>query len=111
MGMIERKKAILLNEPHLETAQSGNTSDSAHIAAFRTDMATKLKNLKVYFSPVQSGSGDPSPDNVRPISGHTGLAVKQAGVNLLQCDTFTNGSSQSVRMTGTRNADGEIELY
>lgn len=64
MGMIERKKAILLNEPHLETVQSGNTSDSAQIAAFRTDMATKLKSLKAYFSPVQSGSGDPSPTNI-----------------------------------------------
>lgn len=37
--------------------------------------AAPLKQLKVAFSPVQSGSGDPSPDNVRPISGWSSLHV------------------------------------
>lgn|GEM_PF-3253262 len=32
--------------------------------------------------PVQEGSGDPSPENVRPISGHTGVELKRAGKNL-----------------------------
>ena len=30
-----------------------------------------VKSLKVTLEPIQSGSGTPSPDNVRPISGHT----------------------------------------
>ena len=34
-------------------------------------LARPAQSLKVNFSPVQSGSGDPSPDNVRPISGWT----------------------------------------
>jgi hypothetical protein len=33
------------------------------------------KSLKVAINPVQSGSGDPSPDNIRPISGWTGCNV------------------------------------
>lgn len=34
-----------------------------------------LQSLKVSFGPYQEGSGDPSPENVRPISGWDGLSV------------------------------------
>lgn len=40
-----------------------------------------LKSLVVDINPVQSGSGDPSPDNVRPISGWTGMTVSRTGIN------------------------------
>lgn len=39
-----------------------------------TDRAS-ISSLSVPFSPIQSGSGNPSPNNVRPISGLTGLSV------------------------------------
>ena len=78
MGVIlERKKRILLNEPHLVT------STPAGIANFSTDLIAPLKSCKVEFSPVQSGSGDPSPNNVRPISGRTGCNVTRCGKNRL----------------------------
>ena len=38
-------------------------------------VAAKLKQLKIAFSPVQEGSGDPSPENERPIHGWTGVNV------------------------------------
>ena len=41
-----------------------------------------VKSLTVDIEPVQSGSGDPSPDNVRPISGHTSAVVTRCGKNL-----------------------------
>lgn len=34
-----------------------------------------VKDLKVAIEPVQSGSGDPSPTNIRPISGRNGAEV------------------------------------
>lgn len=34
-----------------------------------------MKSLKIGIEPVQEGSGDPSPDNVRPITGWTGARV------------------------------------
>ena len=40
-----------------------------------TAKAAPLRQLSVAFSPVQAGSGDPSPDNVRPISGWSSLHV------------------------------------
>lgn len=38
-----------------------------------------LYNLYAEITPVQSGSGDPSSTNVRPITGHTGVTVTQDG--------------------------------
>ena len=40
-----------------------------------------VKDLTVGIEPVQSGTGDPSPTNVRPISGWTGCNVTRTGVN------------------------------
>lgn len=40
-------------------------------------------NVKATFSPKQAGSGDPSPENVRPISGRTSVEVTRCGKNLL----------------------------
>ena len=42
-----------------------------------------MKSLKVNIVPKQSGSGDPSPSNVRPISGTDTVGVTRAGKNLL----------------------------
>lgn len=39
-------------------------------------------SVVVAFSPIQAGSGDPSPSNIRPISGRTGLTAYRTGVNL-----------------------------
>ena len=44
-----------------------------------------MDSLKVTLVPVQSGSGDPSPTNVRPISGHTEVKVARCGKNMLGC--------------------------
>ena len=43
---------------------------------------TPLKSCVVNIEPVQSGSGDPSPTNIRPISGWTQAKVTRAGKNL-----------------------------
>lgn len=55
-------------QPHLATVSGG-------VANFVADMSLPLKECKVSFLPKQSGSGDPSPENVRPISGWDGLSV------------------------------------
>ena len=41
-------------------------------------------NVKATFSPKQTGEGDPSPDNVRPISGYDSVTVTRCGKNLLK---------------------------
>lgn len=42
-----------------------------------------LEKLKIGFSPKQGGTGDPSPDNVRPITGRDSVQVTRCGNNLL----------------------------
>ena len=76
------------NAPHIVT------STPADIVTFNTDLAAPIKKLRCEFLPVQEGSGDPSPDNVRPISGWTGIDVIRCGeqlINLAGC-TISDGS-------------------
>ena len=47
----------------------------ASIATFTDGSDMPLKSLTATIEAVQEGSGDPSPENVRPISGWTGCEV------------------------------------
>ena len=68
-NLFESRRRILLTTPHLESPTPANP------LTFRSNMTTKLKEGKVYFTPIQEGTGDPSPDNVRPILGWDGITV------------------------------------
>ena len=46
-------------------------------------LASPVQALSVAIEPLQEGSGDPSPDNVRPITGWTGCNIYHRGKNLL----------------------------
>ena len=48
----------------------------------RTNNGGLVQSCEVTFSPIQSGSGDPSPENVRPISGWDSLVLTRTGKNL-----------------------------
>lgn len=52
----------------------GGIIDNVDVATFDSD-GTDLKALVVGIEPVQSGTGDPSPDNERPITGHSSVNV------------------------------------
>lgn len=45
------------------------------IAQFQAQRAQELTGLTVRINPIQEGTGDPSPTNIRPISGRTGMTV------------------------------------
>lgn len=76
---------------------------SGEIASF-TDGGDDLpmKSLKVNIVPKQSGSGDPSPSNVRPISGYSDVNVTRCGKNLLPNIKY-QVNAQNVRI-GMENA-------
>lgn len=66
------------------------------IASFRTNASgLVLPTLKTTIEAVQSGSGDPSHDNVRPITGWSGANVTHAGKNLLDRSEFDDGTYYS----------------
>ena len=52
----------------------GGSIYNVDVATFDSD-GGDLKALVVGIEPVQSGTGDPSPDNVRPITGHSSVNV------------------------------------
>lgn len=78
-----------------------------------------MQSLIAEITPVQSGSGDPSPTNIRPISGRTGMTVTRAGKNLLENNWGGESRTQSgisisvgndgvITANGTATASGVI---
>ncbi len=63
---------------------------SGSIATFDDGSETPVKSLSVNIEPVQAGSGDPSPENVRPISGWDAVNVTVCGKNLFDKNAITN---------------------
>ena len=45
------------------------------------------------WEPTQSGSGDPSPDNIRPISGRDAVSVERCGENVIEFLSTSDSSS------------------
>ena len=76
------RRYISLDTPHKASA-------SGAVASFGTDMVGKMK-CKIHFLPKQEGSGTPSPDNVRNISGRSSVKLWQSGKNLVPPSTDTN---------------------
>ena len=66
---------------------------------FTTEKAKPLRSLLIPFTPTQSGTGDPSPDNVRPITGWTGVNVWRTGKNVFNYDA--NKVTTGETSTGT----------
>lgn len=75
---------------------------------FDARKAHSLRSCVVNIEPVQSGSGDPSPDNVRPISGWTG-----ANVYLADCIPVTLAwdASSNGKYIGANGAIGSSTSF
>lgn len=77
------KKLIWLVGSGIAGAASGIWKTVTGTLLHITDaLASPVKELSVAIEPQQSGSGDPSPDNVRPITGWTGCNIRRTGKNL-----------------------------
>ena len=74
--LYRRRNIILQGAPHLETTTN-------NIANFNTDIIAPIKDAKIYFNPVQEGSGNPSPENIRAINGFDKINLQHTSKNLL----------------------------
>ena len=63
------------------------------------------RDIIVTLAPAQSGTGDPSPDHIRPITGTSSVTVTRTGKNLLK---MTAASQTLNGVTFTVNSDGSI---
>lgn len=76
-------------------------------------------DVTVSWGPTQEGSGEPSPDNVRPIKGRDGVTVERFGENVIEL-LSTNDSSAGIKiavdaeknitLNGTLAGKGNIEI-
>lgn len=99
---MDYRRKIIANSPHLASA-------SGAVATFSDGEDLPLNSLNVNIEPVQSGTGDPSPDNVRPISGWNGVKVTRCGKNL--CPPLVDNELTSNGLTLTPNLDGSVRVH
>lgn len=85
-----------------DTAIDGDTWSSKHIADMlcpkveKSGMPVQMDGMlegyplgvTASWTPTQEGSGDPSPENIRPIKGRTEIKVERCGENLLNITPF-----------------------
>lgn len=62
------------------------------------------------WEPTQEGSGDPSPENVRPIKGRDSVTVERCGENLLDVARIFPDKKTYDAVTFTNNKDGTITV-
>lgn len=82
----------------IATATSG-------LVSFTTNVIRPVK-VTCEFSPVQEGTGDPSPDNVRPISGWTGVSIYDYGVNLFNKEDLESNINHYISDGGNFRTPG-----
>ena len=90
---VTRQKSAIEDLQVLTNRKAGALIDTASgaIASFIPDATIPdLLGVSVDIEPVQAGSGDPSPDNVRPISGWNSVEVEADGINLFDKAKITH---------------------
>ena len=93
--MIRQDWSTLKKLMFMKTAAGGGAAVEATATGnpltFLTDLAKPLKSLLIPFTPIQSGTGDPSPHNIRSILPWNGLSVWCGGFNLIDLSKLTDG--------------------
>ena len=81
-------EAALRNVWYGGGASYEKTVGPAPIISISDAKAKPAKSLIVGMEPIQAGSGDPSPDNIRPITGRTGVTVNHSGADTSDPQTY-----------------------
>lgn len=69
-----------------------------------------VKELAADIEPIQSGSGDPSPDNIRPISGYTGAEIPVDNNNLIDdAKLYMSGKRITIGATTDKGVAGHFK--
>lgn len=99
----ERIENEALNAYPVNEAQGGAVS-------FDDGSGLKANEVIVGIVPVQSGSGDPAPDNVRAISGWTGAKVVRTGKNIVNIPDYDVQSSNDIRIATDEILDNNVKF-
>lgn len=107
MALVFNKTPFAQTEPPVYNTVSGP------IVSISNAKAGKAKSVIVGINPVQSGSGDPSPTNIRPISGFTGVNIwddPKHGGNIVWNQLVTNGDFSDGTTGWIAPASGQSSL-
>lgn len=75
--------------------------------------------VKASWEPTQEGSGEPSPDNIRPISGRESISMERCGGNVIEfLSTYDSSSGikiavdaeKNITLNGTLDGKGNISI-
>lgn len=112
--------ALTMNRTTVPAVLPVYNTVSGPIVSISNAKAGKAKSVIADINPVQSGTGDPSPTNIRPITGFTGLDLYRTGKNMLpktpyqsqtvNGTTFTVNSDGSVTVSGTPSTQTRVNL-
>ena len=99
---------ITINNNVISASGGGGLDDvlgtaSGEIASFNDGADKSMPALKVGIEPIQEGSGDPSPENVRPIIGHT-----EANVVVSPTTDAEDGTTYNIQF---KDGDNPLTVY
>lgn len=86
---------------------------SGNMVVITDGAARPALSLVSQISAVQSGSGDPSPDNVRPITGWDALTLYHTGRNMIKFPYIDGGAGDTISKNGltiTIGEDGSVHV-
>lgn len=71
------------------------------IATYNGNLKAPIKKLSLSINPTQSGSGDPAPDNIRPITGVSSVDVNNSGDNIYTTEGIWAISAANITVIST----------
>lgn len=92
-SMFSYPDAINVTNPKLVSGKVIYIEDGAPLYA---------KRASVFIEPFQAGSGDPSPSNVRAISGWNGVKIKVCGNNIFNPNKIPDNARQTCTVNGNK---------
>lgn len=90
----------------ISTSQFETTGNPVAVLPF----AYSPLGVKINFAPKQSGTGDPSPQNVRPITGWDEVSVNVRGKNLLDVASSIEEYNKNHPGTYELSEDGKVKV-
>lgn len=101
-GAINEAAKSIINFLPIDTA-------SGSLASFPDGAnGVPLEAIALNVTPAQSGSGDPSPSNVRPISGHDTAVITRTGKNIFDKNEVSNNKWLSTTTGLEETASGYV---
>lgn len=82
------KRLIFTKAVSSGNAELTEETATGNPAIFVTDVKRPFKQCLCTFAPTQAGTGEPTPENIRPITGYTGLTVYRSGEDVENPSVF-----------------------